>query len=141
MGEKACQDFRTPAAIVLELSRSSIRCVEDLWSWRIDFVFEPEPQTLDVGVMKQIIMKSFEEYLRRPGHVDLPGNMISSEEFQQQKNNSLLRVRRLWECWHGSLTVNFIQDRRVSEVLNFSFGKKVNSQCVYAVGPRRRQKA
>jgi hypothetical protein len=139
--KKACRDFGTPAAIVLELSQSSIHCIEDLGSWRIDFVFELEPQTLDIGVMKQIIMKSFKEYLQCPGHIELPDNMISSTEFQHQKNNCLLRVQRLWECWHRSQTVNFTQNRRVSKVLNCSFGKKVNSQCAYAVNPHQRQKA
>ena len=47
-------------------------------------------------------MRSFTEYLNRPGHVLLPDGMIIAEEFEMERNNPLLRVRMLWKYWHGT---------------------------------------
>jgi hypothetical protein len=69
-------------------------------------------------MLEQIIMRSFEKYLKRPGHVLLPDGMISSAEFEKELNNPLLRVKRLWEYWHGSQTLSVRNFRTVSTVQN-----------------------
>ena len=86
------------AAIALELSQSSICAVEDLWSCkRIQLIISPEPQGINRKVLEEIIMRSFDEYLRRPGHVELPDGMIPGKEFLREQSNGLLRVQKLWE--------------------------------------------
>lgn len=119
---KACKDFHTVAAIALQLTQSSIRSIEDLWSVeRIEFVVYPQPQTMTCTVLEEIIMRSVEEYLKHPGHVLLPDGMIPSTEFEKERNNPLLRVKKLWEYWHGSPTLNNQTRRKVSEILNTFF--------------------
>jgi hypothetical protein len=72
-------------------------------------------------------MRSFEAYLKRPGHVLLPDNMVPPLEFEKERQNPLLRVRTLWEYWHAS--PNFLQKkRRVSALLNYFSHKKMDSQ-------------
>jgi hypothetical protein len=111
---KACTDVRTAAAIALELSQSSICCVEDLWSpEKITFVCSPEPQDTDPRILGEIILRSFAAYLERPGHVQLPNGMIPDEELERERNNALLRVRMFWEYWHGSKTLDHRRSRQV----------------------------
>jgi hypothetical protein len=91
MSIKACKDVRTAAAIAVELNKSSIRCIEDLWSsTKIEFVVHPEPQTISQVMLEEIVMRSVEEYLKRPGHVLLPDDMIPKVEFDKERCNPLL---------------------------------------------------
>lgn len=114
---KACRDLRSIAKIVLELSETTIRCVEDLWSSeKIRLVINPEPKVLCRESIGEIIIRSFEQYLRRPGHVLLPDGMVSNTEFEEERHNPLLRVHMLWEYWHGSKTLNCKRTRTVSVV-------------------------
>lgn len=108
------------AKIAVEQSQTSIRCIEDVWSSeKIQLDIDPQPRTIVRSVLEEIIIRSFAEYLRRPGHVFLPGGMISDAEFEKERGNSLLRVRKLWEYWHGSPTLNAERTRVVSAVLTF----------------------
>ena len=116
---KACQDVCETAAIALKLSRSSIRCVEDVWSAEnVDIIIRPPPQIMNRKVLEEIVIRSFDKYLKRPGHVLLPDGMIPEAEFEKERNNTLLRVRRFWEYWHGSQTLNIDETRAVSTVQN-----------------------
>src|ERR1700750_571790 len=111
---KACTDICTTAAIALELSQSSIRCVEDLWSAeKITFVYSPEPRNSQPHVLEEIVLRSFAVYLERPGHVKLPNGMIPEAELEREHKNTLLRVRMLWEYWHGSKTLDHQRSRQV----------------------------
>lgn len=69
-------------------------------------------------MLEEIVLRSVEEYLKRPGHVTLPGNMIESEEFERERGNPLLRVRKFWEYWHGSKTLNSQWKHTVSTIEN-----------------------
>jgi hypothetical protein len=112
---KACQDVCVSAAIALKLSKSSIRCVDNLWSKdKIDIIISPTPQVMIREALEEIIIRSFDAYLKRPGHVSLPGGMIPGVEFERERQNPLLRVRMLWGYWHGSQTLNYKQTRVVS---------------------------
>lgn len=113
---KACKSLHTAAAIALKLSQSSINCVEDLWSLeKIDFEFDPRLQNYNNSLqLGQIIFRSFLKYLERPGQVTLPAGMISPEDFQREQKNPVFRVRKLWEFWHGSQTLDFERRRTVS---------------------------
>jgi len=131
LGTKACRDSQTVAAIAVGLSQSSILCVEDLWSReRIEFVFNPEPKTTNREVLEEILIRSFDLYLRRPGHVLLPDGIISETEIERERKNPLLRVRKLWEYWHGSPTLDCRQTRTVSTLGNRLFHKKANSSYI-----------
>lgn len=119
---KACLDLRVAAAIALEQSRSSIQSVEDLWSPdKIQLSISPEPQTIRRHMLEEIIFRSFTKYLKRPGHVLLPGGIIAAEEFEKERGNSLLRVQKLWEYWHGSQTLGMKKMRVVSLFLTHFF--------------------
>jgi hypothetical protein len=113
---KACKNLHTAAAVALKLSQSSITCVEDLWSSdKIDFRFEPQPQKRgDAMRTCQIIFRSILKYLDRPGQVSLPAGMITLEDFQRERNNPVFRVRKFWEFWHGSQTLDLKSRRTVS---------------------------
>ena len=88
---KACENFGTAAVIALELSKSSIRFVEDLWSFeKIEFEVSCEPRTIRVAVLKEIIFRSFGSYLARPGHVELPDGMVPPEELERNRDDTLL---------------------------------------------------
>ena len=63
-------------------------------------------------------MRSFELYLRRPGHVSLPNGMVDDLEFEREQNNGLLRVRMLWEYWHGSQALDSRRTRVVNTMLD-----------------------
>jgi hypothetical protein len=67
------------------------------------------------AVLEEIVFRSFQKYLERPGHVLLPGDIISEQEIEQERHNSLLRVQRLWEYWHGSSTLDYERCRTVSK--------------------------
>jgi hypothetical protein len=136
---KACKDLPTAAVIAVNLARSSILCVEDLWSSKkIQFIVQPEPQTISRGVVEEIILRSVEAYLRRPGHVLLPDNMVSDAEFIKQRDNSLLRVRRLWEYWHGSATLNYRSKRTVSTVPNtYLIDENLTTNCFRSTSTSR----
>jgi len=117
MGTKACKDVRTVAAIAQELSRSSIRYIEDLWSpEKIEFVITPRPPAISSAVLEEIIMRSIQGYLKRPGHVVLPDGMIPEEELEKERKNPLLRVRKFWEYWHGSMALDNQKKRTVSAI-------------------------
>lgn len=104
------------AAVALKLAQSSIRDIGDLWSpEKIRFEVHPEPQTMDRAVLEEIVFRSFQKYLERPGHVLLPGNIIPEQEIEEERCNSLLRVQQLWEYWHGSGTLDYELYRKVSE--------------------------
>lgn len=134
---KACASLQAAAAIALELSQTSIRSVKDLWSpEKIELVIQPELTSIRNDSLKEIIIRSFEKYLQRPGHVKLPNDMISQEEYEKERESHLLRVRRLWEFWHGSQTLDHERTRRVSTVPNQFSKKKTNSRCAYSPGPR-----
>ena len=82
------------AAVALKLAQSSIHDIGDLWSLeKIRFEVHPEPQTMDCAVLEEIVFWSFQKYLEHPGHVLLPGNIISEQEIEQEHCNSLLQVR------------------------------------------------
>ena len=116
---KISRDLRSCAGIAAELSKSSIRHVENLWSSeRIEFFITPQQQAVNHNVLEVIIMWSFELYLRRPGHVSLPNGMITALELEQEQNNSLLRVRMLWEYWHGSRALDGRRTRVVNTMLD-----------------------
>jgi hypothetical protein len=105
------------AAIALELSKSSIRHIEDLWSKeKIEFLIHPEPQTINSNALEEIIFRSIQKYLERPGHVLLPDEMIPKSEFEKERYNSLLRVRKFWEYWHGSGRLDHRRCRTVSKI-------------------------
>lgn len=105
------------ASIVLGLVQSSIRDIKDLWSLeKIQFLIEPEPQIISDFVLEEIVFRSFEKYLERPGHVLLPDGMIPEVELESEQGNNLLRVRMLWQYWHGSNTLDHRKSRMVSEV-------------------------
>ena len=83
-------------------------------SLKIRFDVQPKPQTVACAVLEEIVFRSFQKYLERPGHVLLPGNIISEQEIEEERHNSLLRVQRLWEYWHGSSTLDYERCRTVS---------------------------
>jgi hypothetical protein len=111
---KGCKDLNKTAAIALELSQSSIHCVEDLWSAeKITFMYSPEPQKMDPHFLEEIVLRSFALYLEHPGHVQLPGGMIPQAEFEREHKNTLLRVHKFWEYWHSSMTLDYRKSRQV----------------------------
>lgn len=75
-------------------------------------------QTFNQDALEEIVMRSVKKYLERPGHARLPGGIISVEEFDRERHNSLLRVKKLWEYWHGSPTLNQRIPRTVSGIPN-----------------------
>ena len=77
----------------------------------------PEPKNLDASSIKGIVFRSVLEYLKRPGHVLLPGDMISDEEYEKERHNPLLRAQALWQYWHGSGTFSGGEGLIVSTVL------------------------
>ena len=81
---------------------------------KIKFDIQPEPQTVARAVLEEIVFRSFQKYLERPGHVLLPGNIISEQEIKEQRHNTLLRIQQLWEYWHGSSTLDYERHRTVS---------------------------
>jgi hypothetical protein len=89
----------------------------------IELVIRPPPHTLKLNstILEEIVIRSIGEYLKRPGHVSLPEGMISHEEFEKERNNSLFRVQKFWEYWHGSRTLSSKRRRKVSLVTNGSF--------------------
>lgn len=114
---KGCKDDRTTAAVALELSQSSIRHIEDLWAKeRIEFIVYPQPQTINSNALEEIVFRSIQKYLERPGHVLLPDSMISELEFEKEHCNSLLRVRKFWEYWHGSSRLDHRRRRMVGKI-------------------------
>ena len=114
---KDCRDNRTVAAIALELSQSSIRHVEDLWSKeRIEFFVQPKPQSINQGTLEEIVFRSIQKYLEFPGHVQLPDGMVPEAEFEKEHHNPLLRVRIFWEYWHGSSRLDNKRRRMVSKI-------------------------
>lgn len=87
---KACRSLGRTAAIALELSVSSIRCVEDLWTReKIRLVFDPAPVVTDPSMLGEIVIRSFGEYLNRPGHVLLPDGFIADEEMEKERERPL----------------------------------------------------
>ena len=120
MRGKACQDVGIAAEIALKLSQSSIHCVEDLWSSEgIHLDIRPDLWNINPLLLEEIIIQSFTEFLNRPGHVRLPfGMVIRTDDCDKEQNNSLWRVRKLWEYWHGSPTLDSKKTRTVSVVLN-----------------------
>ena len=103
--------------MVLGLAKSSIRDIKDLWSFeKIEFLIEPKPQIISDFVLEEIVFRSIEKYLERPGHVLLPDGMIPEAEIESEQGNNLLRVRMLWRYWHGSSTLNCCNTRFVSEI-------------------------
>lgn len=121
---KASKDIHTAAAVALKLTQSSIRDIGDLWSLeKIRFEVSPKPQTMDCAVLEEIVFRSFQKYLERPGHVLLPDGIISEQEVEEERHNSLLRVQRLWEYWHGSGTLDYEKYRTVSEYRFFHLTK------------------
>lgn len=142
MGIKDCHDLCTVASIAVEFSKSSIGRVEDLWSQeKIIFIVHPEPQAIDTVILQEIIMRSIEKYLKRPGHVRLPDDMIPEGEFDKERRNELLRVRKLWEYWHGSTTLNSQKQQKVGAIVNTRLtDNSLTTMCI-ASGPYQRQKA
>ena len=67
-------------------------------------------------MLEEIVFRSIEKYLERPGHILLPDGMIPEAELESEKNNNLLRVRMLWQYWHGSSTLDRCDTRMVSEI-------------------------
>ena len=61
---------------------------------KICLSFHPQPVTLNCEMLEVIILWFFREYLQRPGHMLLPGDMIPSEEFKKEHGNSLLWVQK-----------------------------------------------
>ena len=119
LGMKACRDAGVAAAIAIQLAQTSIRRVEDVWSLeKIYMVINPEPQAMNAEILEEIVFRSFDAYLKGPGHVLLPNQMIPSAVFEKERRNPLLRVRMLWEYWHGSPTLDFRSSRKVSTVQN-----------------------
>ncbi|KAF9785059.1 hypothetical protein BJ322DRAFT_1020665 [Thelephora terrestris] len=111
---QACRSLGRTAAIALELSVSSIRCVEDLWTReKIRLVFDPAPVVTDPSMLGEIVIRSFGEYLNRPGHVLLPDGFIADEEMEKERENGLLRVRMLWVYWHGTQQLDTQNTRAV----------------------------
>ena len=109
------------ADIVLQLAQLSIQAVEDVWSPEyVLLTVTPTPAQGDIGeeALKEIVMRSVTEYLKRPGHVLVPKCIISKEEFEREQENPLLRVKRFWEFWHGKDTLDRKRTRGVSTVLN-----------------------
>ena len=79
--------------------------MEDLWSLdKIHFYFSPSEPS-NPTVIEEIVFRSINWYLRRPGHVVLPGGMLSSEEIDAAKDNPLIRTNLLLEYWHTSRTL------------------------------------
>jgi hypothetical protein len=135
---KACRSLGRTAAIALELSVSSIRCVEDLWTReKIRLVFDPTPVVTDPSMLGEIVIRSFGEYLNRPGHVLLPDGFIADEEMEKEREHGLLRVRMLWVYWHGTQQLDTQNTRAVSTFSNSSPISKENSQSPRFLGPRR----
>ena len=60
---------------------------------------------MPTGVIEEIVFRSINEYLGRPGHVLLPDNMLSPEEINAAKDDPLIRANLLLEYWHGSRTL------------------------------------
>jgi hypothetical protein len=72
---------------------------------------------MPINVIKEIIFRSINAYLRHPGHVLLPDNMLSPEEINTAKDDPLVRVNLLLEYWHGSRTLPCKEHLIVSAVL------------------------
>ena len=95
--------------------------MEDVWSPEcvlLTVTPTPPQRDIDEEVLKEIVMRSVTEYLKRPGHVLVPECIVSEEEFERERENPLLRVKRFWEFWHGKDTLNCKRTRGVSDVLN-----------------------
>ena len=95
---------------------------------KIKFDIQPEPQTVARAVLEEIIFRSFQKYLERPGHVLLPGDIISEQEIEDKRHNSLLRVQQLWEYWHGSSTLDYERCRTVGKFISPSLTKVLYTQ-------------
>jgi hypothetical protein len=135
-GVKACRDIGVAAAIALQLAQTSIRKVEDVWSLeKIYMDISSEPRVINAQVLEEIVFRSFDAYLKRPGHVLLPNQMIPTAVFEKERRNPLLRVRMLWEYWHGSPTLDLRSSRRVSTVQNRCPHKK-NANSRFRPTPR-----
>ena len=79
--------------------------MEDLWSLdKIDFYFSPSEPS-NPTVIEEIVFRSINWYLRRPGHVALPGGMLSTEDIDAAKDDALIRTNLLLEYWHASRTL------------------------------------
>lgn len=115
---KATQDFQETAAIVLVIANSSISCIEDVWSLeKINIELLPSrPERVCGDCVKEIVMQSFTEYLKRPGHVLVPGGIVCAEEFKKECSNPLLRVQMLWKYWHGSRGLGTSNPKKSSQV-------------------------
>lgn len=89
-----------------------------MWSpENITIVLRPEkPRELKAGYVKEIVMRSFTEYLKRPGHVSLPKGFITDEQFEKERNNPLLRAKMLWKYWHGTWGLGTKDTKIVSQV-------------------------
>ena len=79
--------------------------MEDLWSSdKIHFYFSPyEPRNRTV--IEEVVFRSIKWYLIRPGHVMLPGGMLSSEDIEAAQDDALIRTNLLLEYWHASRTL------------------------------------
>lgn len=134
---KVWGNLRRIAAIAQELSASTIRCVEDLWSReKIEFRFDQTPVAIDPETLKEIIFKSFAEYLNRPGHVLLPDGFLPDGKMNDEQGDALLRVRMLWVYWHGTQHLDESNIRPVSTVPNSSPHLNGSSQFPFSPGLR-----
>jgi len=131
---QACEDIQTAAAITLELSRSSIHKIEDVWSREmIEFDVYPTPETVTPDKLGEIVFRSIGHYLERPGHVLLPDGMIPGDEFEKESKNKLLRVQKFWEYWHGSPTLNNQIPRLVSMIPNTTRDHDLTANCLRSI--------
>lgn len=115
---KATLDLRETAAITRILAKTSISCIEDVWSpTRITLEIKPENLVkLKADYIKEIVMRCFTEYLKRPGHVSLPDGLITAEDFEKERNNPILRAQLLWMYWHGTQGLGLGGPKTVSQV-------------------------
>ena len=79
--------------------------MEDLWSLdKIHFYFSPSKPS-NLTIIEEIVFRSINWYLRCPGHVALPGGMLSSKDINAAKDDALICTNLLLEYWHASRTL------------------------------------
>jgi len=117
MSAKMLGSLQDCCGVTLRLSGTRINKVEDLWSLeKISFKTRlPRPSNVSSAALEEITFRSIKAYLDRPGHVQLPNDMISCEDIAAARTDKLLRANLLLGYWHGSRSLPCRQKYTVSD--------------------------
>lgn len=91
-------------AIALTLADSTMKELADFWSRdTIRFVIsKPGPRSVNPDHVKEIVFRSIQRYLERPGHVNLDNGTLGPDDIQCGVGDGLLRANLLLRYWTGS---------------------------------------